>query len=448
MNMEKASIIQLSWQDIRIRVRTVNPDLADIIDQIDPGSEFFLYLARYPYGSPIMKQGIFQMPMTDGRVAPAYDSAVAAHVKGHFSDFAQTLPCGMLLTNTLHNFISTHDQTAPLAIVQAGELFGWSSFLDAQSSFYPSHLCSMTAGARFVFMLPNISDRALHKNLKNHYRIAHPPPKHLLEHWDIFKSLVQHPNSECDWQCEVVFFTTNWLKNIRQNPDWQALYLYLLQFAWKKTAYERNHIFYEAALSALQAKKNLKLNPYMASTIKQLFMIASGATPGYGVATDDLSAPIALLQKIYLDSYGLKYNPTIFLPKHFEATPSASPIYYSLVMPSVLEFSQKSSKKSTIMQDLVELRDWVGLLLEEVQQNPLFLGDSRLNHILQRLEFEFFHCKPDRHEEIQLTSRMPEGDPSLLQCLHDSKPRDFSAAGSLIRGCVRMRAHLSSEVNA
>ena len=44
--MKKASIEKICWKDIHDKVTEVNPSLAKIIDDIDPGKEFPLYRAR------------------------------------------------------------------------------------------------------------------------------------------------------------------------------------------------------------------------------------------------------------------------------------------------------------------------------------------------------------------------------------------------------------------
>ncbi|MFT3742568.1 MAG: hypothetical protein QM752_07970 [Gammaproteobacteria bacterium] len=433
--MQKASLQKIAWQDIRATISAINPELTAIIDALDPGPDLPLYRARYPYGSTVLKEGLFQIPTADGRVVPMADASIPDHVKINFAYAAHDIPGGIVLNHSLHSHINLESQILPLGIHQAGEVFALWRHLDPDTSFYPASLFSMTAGARFICLLPNISDRSLHKNLKTEFKIQHPPPQSLLEHWDIFKSLTEHVRSHCNWAVDCVFFTHSWFEKIKQDSAWRPFYLYLLKKAWEQSAYQRNHIFYEAVFSYLQAHKNLKPNPYLSSTVKQLFMIAAGAMPGYGVAVEETCAPIRLLQQIYLECYGLKYNPTIFLPMVFQNT---QPVYYSLSLPSTLEFLPKSRKLSTTMQDLSELRHVTHSFMQAIKNGTVPVQHTAMEKVMNQMAFDFFHNKPDKQEEIQLTTAMPAGDVNLLVNLYDDQVRDFSASGTLIRGCVRI----------
>ena len=46
---------------------------------------------------------------------------------------------------------------------------------------------TVTSGARSLYMIPRISKASAHKKLRREFGISSPPPKHLIDHWHIFK---------------------------------------------------------------------------------------------------------------------------------------------------------------------------------------------------------------------------------------------------------------------
>lgn len=376
--MEKSSIKKVYWQEIREKVVKVNPNLARVIDQIDPSSKFPLYLTRYPYGSTIVDEGIFHLPSPEGNIIPIDHSEINSTIKDDLIYSGTGIPSGIVLENTIHEAVISCHRILPLGVVLPGAIFALWKKLDVEPSFHPINMFTITAGARFIFMVPNVSNILKHKKLKRDFNVSIPPPKELLDQWEIFKSIAYHKKSKCNWSTELLFFSKSWFEKIKNDSNWQSLYLLMLEHVWKKSGYERNHIFYELAFSRTQENRNLKPNPYLTDTIKHLFMIAAGVVPGFAPAINNACAPIDLFKKVYIESYQLDSYPTIFIPKHFTFDDTSKPIYYSLTLPTTLEFAPKSRKVSSTMNDLSELKHVLNIFLEELQKNKLKLESTSL----------------------------------------------------------------------
>ena len=54
---------ELTWQDVREDVAAKNPEFAQAADQLNPQGDFKVYKVRYPFGCPIIKNGIFHLPI-------------------------------------------------------------------------------------------------------------------------------------------------------------------------------------------------------------------------------------------------------------------------------------------------------------------------------------------------------------------------------------------------
>src|SRR5579883_2293481 len=316
--MEKASIKKITWKDIHHKVQEINPTLAKTVDALNPGDDFALYKASYPYGSVIVENGIFHLPLANGTLVPITDASISKQIKADFEYAGHGIPSGIVLQNSYELFINTKDRILPILITRPGSIIALWKQLEAVPTFHPVKIFSITAGARCAFMLPNISDLSLHKNLKRDLNIRQAPPKNLLDQWEIFKSITNHPEVKCNWMTEIVFFSGKWMEKIKTDSAWQSLYLILLQNVWDSCAYERNQMFYEFAVSCAQANRNLKPNPYLSDTLRHLLMVGLGTGIGFGIATNEDLLPLSTLQTVYLECYGLrKYAPTMMHPMHF-----------------------------------------------------------------------------------------------------------------------------------
>ncbi len=369
--MKYGSIKKTTWSEIRNRVSKVNFRLAEVIDAINPDESYSLYLARYPFGSKVVDEGIFHLPSSSGEVVPIDDNKINDCVRNDLNYLGTGVPSGIILEHTIHEVVTICGQMLPLGVVKPGSIFALWKKLDSDPSFHPVNMFTLTAGARFIFMGPNISNLTQHRNLMRDFNLRLHPSKDLLGQWEIFKILANHPSNKEVWFAELLFFSSKWFEKIMNDQSWQPLKLLLLEEVWKKSGYERNNMLYNLAFSRAQANRNLKPNPYLADTIKHLFAISSGVLPGFSPAINDACAPISLFQKIYVESYGLKYNPTIFIPSHFSLSNNVKPVYYFMSLPTTLEFSPKSRKVSNTIHSLSEVKHVMNVYLDEIKKKNL-----------------------------------------------------------------------------
>ncbi len=288
-------------------------------------------------------------------------------------------------------------------------------------------------------MLPNLGCTLNHSRLQADFNVQSPPPKSLYEHWSIFKEIINSQVIDCDWHSCIVYFSENWINKLNNDHAWQDLKLYLYDLVWKGLQYDLSRDSYDITFSMIQKKRNLKPNPYLADTARHLFAIALGASPGYTPVCNEETLPIKLLQKAFVESYGLKkYYPTILHPAYFDFTKDSLPTYYSLQHPSTHIFSPKSRKASSTLLEIRELGHIVKIFASELSKEKAMCSDSIIGKIAQKLEFKYFHNEKDRHnvvspsrEIIDFDSRFCEIDPAYK--LEGAK---FASDAPFVRGCI------------
>lgn len=439
----KNGMSKVYWQDIRKRVAEVEPKFAKIVDELSPDKSFPLYLAYYPYGATKGDTLSTVFPDSHGGYYRLTDTHAPKDVVKHLGYSKNSAPLAILLEKNFELFIDLKEQgvTIPRVLYSPGAIFPFARILSRNSerTYAPNGLLTMSAGARSVFMLPNIGCATNHANLQRDFNVQNDAAKSLYDHWSVFKELIHADVAQCDWRACLVYFSQHWLDKLANDKAWLSLKLYLHELAWQHYEFLRNHFYYDVAFSIIQKKRNLKPNPYLADTARHLLITALGAAPGYIPACDEDALPRRFLQKIFIESYGLKkYSPTILQPAHFNFEKDKTPIYYSLQHPSTHVFSPKSRKIASTISEMRELERITRIYLQELAKDNSMCSDTILNKIAKSVEFSYFHNKPDMHKVIKSSKEISKNDARFNE-KHFKHSAIFACDAPFVRGCVSIR---------
>jgi hypothetical protein len=444
---ERKGLVKTNWQTVRKRVEKVAPEFAKIINALAPDNSFPLYLAYYPYGDLKGDTVSPLFPKVNGGNYRLSDVGAPKDVILHLGYGTQSSPLGMLLEKKLEYYIDLNklDVTIPLQVLSPGSFFPLARILQDKTgrTYTPNGLLTVVSGARSAFMLPKIGCATNHLMLKRHFNVQSYPPKSLYEHWQLFKDIVNSNGVDSDWRSCVLYFSKKWVDKIHNDSAWYPVKKFLLELAWKNFEYERNHLFYNIAYSLIQSERNLKPNPYLTDTACHLFTIALGAVPGYSPSCDNESLPLEVLQKAFVEGYGLKkYVPTIIQPTHFTFENKLSkPIYYSLQYPSMLNFSPKSRKLSSTLFEMRELKYIVNIFQSELVKDSNIFSDTVISDIAKSVDFNFFHSQTDVHSLIEDSNDIIKCDNRFAAKNTKASAKDavFSCDAPFVRGCISIK---------
>ncbi|MBX3708978.1 MAG: hypothetical protein KIT56_01225 [Gammaproteobacteria bacterium] len=443
---ERNGVVQVSWSDIRKRVANVEPQFAEMVDQLNPDQSFPLFLVYLPYGALKGDTKSSYLPDGKGRYYRLSDPAVPKEIIKHLGYGIGGSPMGMVLEKQLEYFIDFKHKgiTIPWLIYSPGHFFPFSTILgcDSDPIYAPNGLLTVTSGARSTFMLPNIGCNTHHANLKRDFNIQRQAPKSLYDHWFVFKDIIESNTLDCQWRSCLLYFSEKWVKTLHVDKAWMKLKLYLHEAAWQKFAYERNRVYYDIAFSIIQEKRNLKPNPYLTDTARHLFATALGAVPGYVPACDEEALPVKVIQRAFIDSYGLKkYVPTIMQPSHFNGGQQHSPVYYSLQHPATRVFSPKSREVSSTLAEMLELEYLMRIFCEELSDNANVCSDTVIGEIAKSVIFNYYHNKSDRHHIMTQSSDISTTDPrfAFVQYSRASTKAVFASDAPFVRGCISIK---------
>ena len=444
---ERQGIVKTYWKNIRNRLANVEPEFVKLADELNLDKTFPFYLVYFPYGDLKGDTESSFIPKSTGGYYRLSDPNAPADIIKHLGYGKSHAPLGMVLEKNFELYIDLKNEkiTLPEIIYTPGSFLSLSRNLDGLFSvnIISNKTSFLSSGVRSTFKLPNIGCFTNHKNLQRDFNVRSESPKSLYDHWNIFKEITNSKIANSDWRSCLIYFPEKFVYKLNHDLKWIKLNNYLCKAAFKIYECEKINYYFEFIFSIIQKKRNLKPNPYLIDTVKHLLITALGVTPGYKSANNNDSLPLDIIQKAYIESYGLKnYLPTVIQPAYYNYKKNIYPIYYSLQYPSTHSFSPKSRKISTILSEMREIEYIISSLLNEFSKDNFIGSDTVLHELSKKVEFQYFHNEHDQHNIIKHVIEMPKFDPNIskINPTYKIKGSKFCIDSPFTRGCISINA--------
>ena len=283
----------------------------------------------------------------------------------------------------------------------------------------------------FGLFLPKISDERSYEKLRKQFNLQTLKPASLLDQFEVFRELASGFPER--WQSEILIFSGDWFE--QTGGEWLKFSYYLHTVLVSNTAYLRNQIVLDYLFSCALRERNLKPNPYLVNTVRHLFLIAEGAAPGFKFASDDSVIPLVLLESIIMDTYELKDYLPSFMHLGYLTETNGNSVYYSLEVPTLLDF-QPRSREASKLQDLIQISRILRKVIPAFAAQGRNVENGIIDRITKGISYDCYHHA--RGEGINLLEDLINHD-SILYNLHEKYPdRTFCSTNSFMRGCVRI----------
>lgn len=415
----------LTWKEIKEEVKNVNPDLAAIINSINPGSKYKLYSVNYPYGEMVFKKASVNIPNAPIEVIENLNYKV--------------IPLGIVLKNSLEIHAEEEGRIIPLTILNKGTLFGIWEIFDPVISYFVKLAWDVSSGARSIFLLPPISNKNSFLKLKKEFNIS-VQPNRIKDHWEIFKQIAQSSYDNNAWRSKALFFSKEWIKEIEEKNSWKELKIYLYQQAWKQSMFWR----FSSTMNFIwqyftQYIYDMNLKPCLSAleTLKQVITIGVDALPSFSSRFNhELHAPISLFQKAFLDIYDIDYIPTIMVASYLSEQKEKTFGYYSCNFPTSIEASHINKGIRNALVHIKEVCNLFSEFKKEVLKNNIKISNTPIHNLINFYKFDFVHTLHD--ESLILSAKLPFEDESLLIMPKGYAKKEFYAGSPFFKGCVRI----------
>ncbi|MFN3234107.1 MAG: hypothetical protein ACE365_01680 [Gammaproteobacteria bacterium] len=432
--MEKVIFQQVTWESVAKRVRTVNPELHKIICDLSPDDSYRLYTGEYPFGCEFVKEGRFQLPTKGDELRPLTDPNIPKQIQEDLSYNEGTNPACLLLKNSIEIYMLSSLFHVIGWTIPEGGILGISRVL-AENPQHPPFLWNISSGARSLIMLPKISRARNHQRLRSELGINIEKPDSIFKHWEVFKSIANCGKFK-PWSSKILFFSKKWFERLK-DPAFQSFRCYLLENNRKRFDYIGNMYIWEMVFSLILKNRDIRPSLYTNNCAKYLFQLAMGMTPGLAPAVNNVSAPIKMLQKAYIDIYGLKdYVPTIMQPNYFNPYEPCDSIYHSLQTPTFFD-TPKKRDNSSLISDLYDIYALFNKYISYIRTMKLNIEGSALHQSALNTQVDALHPSPERYTPIKSSKTILANDKRFSQCLYPTKYNEVAINSTLLKGCFR-----------
>ena len=438
---ETLNVTELFWDKIRPRLRKLHPDLAKTIDKLSPGANYPFYLVSYPFGAPIIHNGLAYLPTINGQNIAFNDPRLPQTLNKNLGYNQNTgCPLGMILSRNAECYRQTYKKIIPHAMLSPGCLFGLGRVLENALIYQspehssPAFTWEMSAGARSIFMLAKISNNIAFNKLKKEYNgILSKMPTCHEEHWPVFKEI--SPNCDMPWFQDVLYFSNKWLEKLG-DPKFAMLYSYLSNIHLSKNKVWHMMQSWAPVLNEIEIDKRLtKHSPCALNTAKHLLAIVANGALGHKPTISDDAAPNLLIQNAIVNSYGLNDQcPTLMEPAYFDSKQNQS-VYCSLGHLAFAWSNSETFKGKSMIANLDEIQ-----YVENIYRGSILSGNytkvTSLYNAAKSAHFEYYHDDPGDYKNIKNNILLAHEDPRFI--CGDIGLAGFPEHSPFLKGCIKI----------
>ncbi|HAT2079967.1 hypothetical protein [Legionella pneumophila] len=429
-------ICKVSWKEIKSKVLAVNPAIYAVIEQVIPDNENIpFFLAKYDYGEHFGIKNQAYLPTSSGIVAAIDSKHTDSELFTHLGYGKESLPLGMILDKFCEwHYIGENNRIFPDCVQGPGAIFNMQVVFDEDKTV-ENNVLSVSAGTLSAFLLPNIGCKRKHSKIQKQFNVSVQAPKSPYEHHQIFKEIFQNKSIHSDWKSEILYFSEQFVNEVKYNEKWLKLKLFFSEALRKKlTQNTYDASCYELFLSAKKINR-FRPTPFIMDTAKYIFNICMGSGIGVKPAINEQFIPIHDIQNIYHEFYGLEYTPTVMVPSALNEENDS--VYFPLQCPFAKINTFKTNQSNSTLTELETLKNVILAYQEEFTDEYSDAFGSPLYHVSKNTNFSFYHYQSVNNNGIRHPQALLEMDEgfSFSYC---PKPTVFSSDAKLFRGCVRL----------
>lgn len=432
------SVKELSWDDAYPLVKSVLPNLSQVMESYD-NDDLKFYKAMYPFGAKIFNGGKCYLPLANGNEIDFNSEFLPDTLAKDLNyDLKREDPLGLLLSKTSELYLETESRVMSHSIVNPGYVFGIPRAIDPDDNVHMPSRSSLTwnfnSGARTIFFLTRITAKSKHEKLSKELKIKALVPESTEEQWQVFTEITRSLNTP--WYSEVLFFPREFIHRIRKAESFQLANFLMMLHRGSYNVWHNTALIWNAVFSEIEQKKHLThYSMYSIFTARQLFLIAANSAVGFKPAMNDKSAPYSVIKDIYNKIYGFKdegLSDVMMEPGTLDVTKTDS-IYYSINNPMLAEYTPDTFKGKSLISLLEEVFHIVKIYQENIISDHSQI--ESLYKVAKTTTFTFYHVNSSDgvYKDIQDSKLLANEDDRFT-----SFGAFFPETSSFFKGCIKI----------
>lgn len=428
-------LTKVSWDEIKHKIKTVNPSIYQVIEEIEPDKTIPFFIARYKFGEHFGIKNHAYLPTRHGQMEKIDSKHTDNELFNHLGYGKNSLPLGLILDKFCEwHYFGEEGRIFPDCVQGPGAIFNMQVIFDEDQTV-DNNVLSVSSGALSSFLLPNIGCKRKHARIQKYFNVAVPAPKSPYEHYRVFKEILSDKDTHDTWYSEILYFSEQFINQVKNNDKWLKLKLYFSESLRKKLTQNTYDASCNDLFLSAKSINRFRPTPFIMDTAKYIFNICMGSGIGVKPAVDEQYFPVKTIQKIYNECYDLEYTATIMVPSALNG--QAESVYYPLQCPFAKINTFKTNQSNSAYSELEMLKNvLLAYQSEFVEENSSAYG-SLLYQVSKKTEFSFYHYKSSSQKGILSSMELEEIDERFAFSYFMHKT-EFASDAKLFRGCVRL----------
>lgn len=428
-------IQKVSWDEVRDKVKRVNSSIYEVIEEISPSKTLPFFIAKYKFGEHFGINNHAYLPDNRGHLEKISSKFTDNELFTHLGYGKDSLPLGLILDKFCEwHYFGEDGRIFPERVQGPGAIFNMQVIFNEDQTV-ENNVLSVSSGALSSFLLPNIGCKRKHARIQKYFKVSLPAPKSPYEHYLVFKEILQNQSTNDKWHSEILYFSEQFINEVKHNNKWLKLKLYFSESLRKKLTHNTYDSFCNDLFLSAKSINRFRPMPFIMDTAKYIFNICMGAGIGVKPADDEQYFPVQTIQKVYNECYDLEHTPTVMVPSALND--QSDSVYYPLQCPFAKINTYKTNQSKSAYSELEMLKDVLLAYQEEFMKENSPAFGSLLYRVSKQTEFSFYHYKSQEDENIYSSEGIGTTDPrfNFSFCSNDTK---FASDAKLFRGCVRL----------
>ena len=144
---------------------------------------------------------------------------------------------------------------------------------------------------------------------------------------------------------------------------------------------------------------------------------------------------LTVVEKIFIEVYELKEYLPVFMHLDYLPESSGHSVYYSLEVPTLLDF-QPRSREASKLQDLIQISRILQRVIPEMAIQGISVENIPIEKVTKKVVYECYH--QIEGDGIKPLESLINCENPLYNLYKKYSDRSFCTSNSFMRGCIRM----------
>ncbi|MCW5589090.1 MAG: hypothetical protein KIT27_05445 [Legionellales bacterium] len=425
----------VNYLDIRDQLLQISPNMTQILDDLPLTDHHVFIKARYPFGEPIIKNGLFHIANSSANVLSfdRQNENLQNLLKGPWA----SIPLGICLAGSAESYHEVPGNIYPLKLLTPGSTTAKRTIFEETDLFNFHQSFNMTSGPRSYLCLASLGNNNRRKYIEKKYLVKLKSTDNFMDQFYFFKQLHDSNSIEVKWHCEFLFFSQAWYKSMHDR-QFNPFFSYLKQQWQRASVFFRNIKPFDTTFNRfilMALNKGIDVSHNIFELAKNIIIASLGQDVGFSPLIHDTPlAPNKLIQNILIQDYRTKHYPTMMRTKKLDLTRNDI-IYLSTQIPlsTVSPFRRSTN---SIKDDMRALKDVLELFFEAIVNQQLLVQGTLLETLPARIQYYFITSEEMKIYGLKSSNFAFTKDLRLMEYPHNSTNLLPAESSPFFNGCV------------